>query len=202
MQHMWLMRLKCVQLSALWTLWRIGQIQEELIGSWHLKHRRFKTIRQQVTEVISQSWEKNWRNGVKRNWTKVGLLTVFRSNQRMNIKGKVLEFTKQGNLIRSQWLQCCTVRFILINSLGGRTLAGFRWNLSKKWRKGLLCVFRRLQSCCCRTDRWARKIRCIRLEASRQQHQDYSRKKNFQKERWYREMCSFGRSIFRFVFLL
>ena len=36
--------------------------------------------------------------------------------------GKVLELTEQGNPMRSQCLQCCTVVFMMINSLGGRTL--------------------------------------------------------------------------------
>ena len=53
-------------------------------------------------------------------------MAQFRSNQRMSIKGKMLNLTEQGNTIRSQWLHCCTVGFVTINSLGGRTLAGFR----------------------------------------------------------------------------
>ena len=57
------------------------------------------------------------------------------------------------NAIRSQWLQCCRDGFMMINSLGGRTLTGFRWKLSKKWIEGLHRDFRRLQSCCRRTDR-------------------------------------------------
>ena len=39
--------------------------------------------------------------------------------------GKVLEFTEQGNPVTIQWLQCCTVGFRMINSIGGRTLEGF-----------------------------------------------------------------------------
>ena len=35
MQHTWLMRHECVQLSALWTLWRIEKVQEEFISSWY-----------------------------------------------------------------------------------------------------------------------------------------------------------------------
>ena len=50
---------RCVQLSALRTIWRIGKVQEILIGSWYVKHRRFKTIRQQVTAVILHSWERS-----------------------------------------------------------------------------------------------------------------------------------------------
>ena len=147
---MWLMRHKCVQLSALWILWRIAQVQEELISSWCLKHRRVKKRRQQVTGVILHTWERSWRNGCNRNWVKVSWMVVFRSNQRMSIKG-----TEQGNPIRSHWLQSCTVGFMMINSLGGRTLAGFRWKLSRKLREGLLRDFRRLRCCCWRTDRWA-----------------------------------------------
>ena len=105
--------------------------------------------------VVLQSWEKSWRNGCNRNWVKVSLIIVFLSSQRMSIKGTVLELTEQGNTIRSWWLQCCTVGFMRINSLGGRTLAGFRWKLSKKWREGLHHDFHRLQSCCWRIDCWA-----------------------------------------------
>ena len=32
---------------------------------------------------------------------------------------------KKRNLIRSQWLQCCTDGFLMINSLGRRTIVGF-----------------------------------------------------------------------------
>ena len=102
MPHRWLMRHKCVQLSALRTLWRIGQVQEELIVSWYLKHRRAKTIRQLLTEVILHSWERSWRNGCNRNCMKVSYVIVFWSNQRMTIKGKVLELTEQGYPITIQ----------------------------------------------------------------------------------------------------
>ena len=154
--HTWLMRHKCLQLSALWTLWRIAEVQGELIGSWYLKHRRVKTIWQLKTEVILHSWEKSWRNRCNRNWKKVSLMVVFWSNQRKSIKGKVLELTGKGNPIRSQWLQCRTVGFMMINSLEVRTLEGFRWKLRRK-RREILGVFRRLQNYCWRTDRWAGK---------------------------------------------
>ena len=36
--------------------------------------------------------------------------------------GKMLELTEHGNPMRSQCLQCCTVVFMMINSLGERTL--------------------------------------------------------------------------------
>ena len=39
--------------------------------------------------------------------------------------------------------------------LGGRTLASFRVQLSRKWIEGWHRNFRRLQSCCWRTDYWA-----------------------------------------------
>ena len=68
-------------------------------------------------------------------------------------QGQVLELTEQGNPMRGQGLQCCTVGFMMINSLGGRTLAGFRLKLSRKWREVLHRDFRRFQSCCQRTDR-------------------------------------------------
>ena len=61
---------------------------------------------------------------VQSQLNEVSLVVVFRSNQRMSIKWKVLEFTEQRNAIRSQWLQCRTVWFMMINSLGGRTLEG------------------------------------------------------------------------------
>ena len=77
---------------------RIGQLQEELVGSY-VRHRRVKTIRPQVTEKVLRSWERSWRKGCNLNWRKVSLMTVFRSNQRMTIKKKV---TEQGNSIRSQ----------------------------------------------------------------------------------------------------
>ena len=77
---------------------RIGQLQEELIGSY-LRHRRVKTIRPQVTDIVLRIWERSWRNGCNLNWRKVSLMTVFRSNQRNTITKKV---TEQGNSIRSQ----------------------------------------------------------------------------------------------------
>ena len=82
----------------------------------------------------------------------VSLIVVFRSNQRMSIKQKVLELTERGNPIRSQWLKCCTVGFMMINSLGVRNLDCFRWMLSRKWREELYRVFRTLQGFCWRTD--------------------------------------------------
>ena len=88
------MRHKCVQLSALWTLWRTGQVQEELTGNWYHKNRKVKTKRQLFPQVIL------W-NVCHRNWMKVSLMVVFRSNQLLRIKGKVLELTEQRNQIRS-----------------------------------------------------------------------------------------------------
>ena len=74
------------------------------------------------------------------------------SSQQMSIKWKMLEFTEQGKPMRCQSLQCCRYGFMMINSLGGRTRAGFRWKLSGKWREGLHHDIRRLQSCCWKTD--------------------------------------------------
>ena len=82
-------------------------------------------------------------------------MVVFRSNQRMSIKGTVLELTEQWNTIRSQWLQGWAIGFMMINSLGGRTLAYFRWKLSRKWIEGLHHDFLRLQGCCWKTQHWA-----------------------------------------------
>ena len=117
-----------------------GGIDQQLVCE---TQKKVKTMRQYVTGVILHSWERSWRNGCNRNWMKVSLKVVFRSNQWMNINGKVQEVTEQGNAIKSQWLQCRD-GFMMINSPGGRTLASFRWKLSRKWREGLHHDFRRL----------------------------------------------------------